>query len=361
MDASDVRYSLPAALADRPWRRHAANLASPPPTMLMQPELDLLHWLTSQYYQGQGLIIDAGCFLGGSTSALASGLATNPAAHGRKRLIHCYDLFSTSGKLWYDFLPQFNLGRDQSFEDRFRRNVAAHAERIEVHAGELLEQTWGQEPVEILFLDICKFPPLHDHATRLWFPRLIPGRSILIQQDYGWWDYHWGNIMMEVYRDRFAVLDDVPVASRVYLCTHAISESEAAERVYARLSEVDKLRHMDAAIASVGHSSYREHLWLNAAELAKTLGREDLIKRALVEIFSNPSPGPAGASARERFPQYFAGAGALAAAAPPPPPPAPLPPAATSRRLDRPAASRGSLSSRFARLWRKVRRAVGSR
>lgn len=333
MQATSAR-AIPGALKARPWRHYEARLINPPPTMLMQPELNLLHWLTSQYYRGQGLIVDAGCFLGGSTHALASGLAINPAAAHQRKLIHSYDLFSTSGVLWYDFLPQFNLQPGQTFEDRFRRNVAEHIAWIEVHAGNLLDQTWGCEPIEILFLDICKLPPLHDHATQLWFPRLIPGRSVLIQQDYGWWDYHWGNVMMEVFRDRFAVLDDVPVASRVFLCTHAISQAEVAERLFSRLSDNDKLRHMESAIASVGpHSPFFEHLWLNAAMLADSLGRSDLVERALTEVFTAPVPGPAAGFARQQFPHFQR--------------PVADGPASSNIRVDRPGVSS---AGRFARL-----------
>jgi hypothetical protein len=316
--------------------------------MLMQAELDLLHWLTSEYYCGQGLIVDAGCFLGGSTHALASGLAVNPATAGSRKLIHSYDLFSTSGVLWYDFLPQFALQRDQNFEDRFRRNTAEHSELIEVHPGNLLDQGWGREPIEILFLDICKFPPLHDHATQMWFPRLIPGRSILIQQDYGWWDYHWGNVMMEVFRDHFVVLDDVPVASRVYLCTHAISEAEAAQRLYTRLGDEDKLRHMESAIASVEpQSPFFAHLWLNAAMLADTLGRSDLVERALLEVFTAPVPGPAVGFALQHFPHFAAAAACQAAG--------------DKSRLDRPhlvAADKNRLG-RLARTLNRLRGFVG--
>ncbi len=351
MDANPFCQAAAEQLAARPWRQHPTRLVNPPPTMLMRTEIDLLHWLTSRYYQGRGLIVDAGCFLGGSTHALASGLAVNPAAAGKRKLIHSYDLFSTAGVLWYDFMRQYNLGPDQSFEDRFRRNIAEHAELIEVHAGNLLDQSWGEEPVEILFLDICKLPPLHDHATRMWFPRLIPGRSILIQQDYGWWNYYWGNIVMEVYRDRFAVLDDVPVASRVYLCTHEITEAEAAERLYARLADDDKLRHMAAAVESVKPDSrFREHLWLNSAMLARSLGRTDLAERALTEIFTAPAPGPAAAAARQHFPHFQ--------------PPAAEHPASTDIRVEPPhppLTQRNRLGSRLSRWVNRLRRFVAGR
>ena len=40
--------------------------------MLMDDELRLLEFLTEIYWRGKGIIVDAGAFLGGSTTALAS-------------------------------------------------------------------------------------------------------------------------------------------------------------------------------------------------------------------------------------------------------------------------------------------------
>ena len=46
--------------------------------MLMQRELNYLGWLASRC-DGTGQIVELGCFLGGSTNALAQGLTANPA------------------------------------------------------------------------------------------------------------------------------------------------------------------------------------------------------------------------------------------------------------------------------------------
>jgi predicted O-methyltransferase YrrM len=238
---------------------------------------------------------------------LAENAALSRSDRAATKRIHSYDIFSTGENRWFDHLVQFDLKPAQSFEDRFRQNIAPHGNQVEVHAGDLLEQWWNGEPVEILFLDICKTAELHDHATRTWFPRLIPGRSILIQQDYGWWNYYWGNIMMEVFQDHFAVLDDVPVASRVYLCTKAISQAEADEKIYGNVSADDKLRHMEAALASVGQSSFRDYLLMNYAMVAETLGRSDLVQETLRRILATERAEATAPEAVRRFPQYFTG------------------------------------------------------
>jgi len=297
----------PAQLASQPWRQHNAELVNAPPTMLAKDELSLLHWLAANYFQAEGLIVDAGCFLGGSTHALASGLAKNPKAGAITAKIHSYDLFTTAGQPWIEAMKEFELPPNQSFEEKFRKNVVQHSSRIQVHAGDLLKESWGSDPVEILFLDICKTAELHDHATRMWFPRLIPGRSIVIQQDYGWEKTYWINIMMEVFRDHFEVLDDVPVASRVYLCTKAISEADAAEKVYARLSADDKLRHMEAALASAAKSPFRDYLLLNYALLAESLGLDELVGKLVFRILKEDKAEKVSAQTIRRFPKHFVG------------------------------------------------------
>ena len=137
-----------------------------------------------------------------------------PAQQAFGKPIHSYDLFVTPQATWYEELRRFEVEPDRPFLERYRQHIAPHQAHIEIHAGDLFEQSWNGQPIEILFLDICKSPALHDHATRLWFPRLIPGRSIVVQQDYGWRHYQWGNVMMEAFADHFTVLDDLPVAER---------------------------------------------------------------------------------------------------------------------------------------------------
>ena len=256
--------------------------------MLSIEELRLLHWLTSHYYTGEGAIVDGGCFLGGSTYALASGLEENPSAPKAGRPIHSYDLFNTTTEFFVPPFVQFGLKPAQPFLDLYKKNVAAYLDRIEIHEGDLVEQSWDGDKIEILFLDCCKVPALHDHAVKIWFPRLIPGKSIMIQQDFGWWDGSWIDIMMEVFKDHFVVLDDVPVASRVYLCVRAISVEDAARSTYASLSDDKKLRLMEDSLKTITREDFKVRVMVNHAQAAQKLGRQDLLRKILADIFASP-------------------------------------------------------------------------
>src|SRR5262245_40948254 len=120
MDASNLPEAVPSILTGQPWRKHVASCGDKAPVTMLRPdEINLLHWLAATFYQGNGAIVDAGCFLGGSTYALASGLAQNRSPAAANRRIDTFDCFSTAGPLWYPNLEKFGLAPNQSFLERF--------------------------------------------------------------------------------------------------------------------------------------------------------------------------------------------------------------------------------------------------
>jgi hypothetical protein len=178
--------------------------------MLMADELRLLEYLTKHYYRQQGAIVDAGCFLGGSTMALASGLRKNLARRRRreKKLIHSYDLFRIEDWTRGIYFPEDEKA-GASTRNRFDLNTAAYAPLIDVHEGDITHAEWHGDPIEILFVDIAKHWTVCDWITANLFPHLIPGRSIVVQQDYLWDKCTaWLHITMEYYHAYFETLCD---------------------------------------------------------------------------------------------------------------------------------------------------------
>jgi hypothetical protein len=55
--------------ASPPWRDHRLTDARLPVPMLGKSETGVISWLIENYYIGEGEIVGAGCFLGGSTVA----------------------------------------------------------------------------------------------------------------------------------------------------------------------------------------------------------------------------------------------------------------------------------------------------
>jgi hypothetical protein len=224
--------------------------------------------------------------------ALASGLQSGT--------VHSFDMFRAGPGQWFDGLRKYGLQPNDSFEDRYRENVKPYLDRITIHSGDLLAHRWNGEPVEVLFLDICKTPALHDYCAATWFPRLIPGRSILIQQDYGWRYFEWGNVMMEHYKRYFQILDDVPTTTRAYLCIKPITECPT----YGSIPDRDKLLMMDDALKSVASPKMRDNLLFNAISVAHAVNRLDLSRKYAQEL-CNVASYDVVMEAAQVYPQFF--------------------------------------------------------
>lgn len=221
------------------------------PTMLVPDELRLLNALAADYYSGAGAIVDAGCFLGGSTVALADGLRRNLLRRGRpeEKIIHSYDTFAVEEWTIGTYFPE-STQPGESFRSTFDRNVAPYEPLIEVHAGDIRSMPWSGQPIEILFIDVAKHWTTCDWVTWQFFPSLIPGRSIVVQQDYL---YHhwvgWLHVTMELYADYFEYLWDTEVNSVAFLCRRAIPKDVLREKTVESLSTAEKIELMDRAAA----------------------------------------------------------------------------------------------------------------
>jgi len=229
-------------LRSRPW----AVAEVPPavhdvPTMLSIDERRLLYVLARDYVRGDGAIIDAGCFLGGSTIALAAGVAENKRPR-RTRPIETYDLFELdlAYKLAYPTLVE-GIDVGESMRPRFEELLGPLLGHVNVHEGDICREPWTGDPIEVLFIDICKTWEINDHVTREFFPALIPGRSVVIQQDliHEWLPFL--TITMGLLADSFELLDVAAPCSAVYLLTRSIP----AEAIPTRLNDLPPERKVE--------------------------------------------------------------------------------------------------------------------
>src|SRR6266516_238746 len=149
-------------LLARPWQDESLSARIPRvPTMLSGKERRLLYSLARDYAAEDAAIVDAGCFLGGSTAALLAGVRDRPIPW-RGPPVASYDLF------------------------RFDANVMEFSVPHVVREGDVAEIGWSGGPIDVLFLDALKSWEINDAVLRDFFPSLVPGRSVIVHQDYGW-------------------------------------------------------------------------------------------------------------------------------------------------------------------------------
>jgi SAM-dependent methyltransferase len=231
------------------WRHEPVPAAcASVPTMLVADELRLLTFLAKDYYSGQGVVVDGGAFLGGSTVALADGLRRNRRRRQTAaKPIHSFDRFEVEDWTRGTFFPE-STPAGASFRHRFEDNIAPYADLVEVHAGDVRAHRWNGEPIEILFIDMAKHWTVCDWLTWQFFPHLIPGRSLVVQQDYL---YHhwvgWLHVTMEFYADYFEYVCDTEVNSVVFLNTRKIPDTVLRPDTVGGLTVGEKTRLMDRA------------------------------------------------------------------------------------------------------------------
>jgi hypothetical protein len=219
--------------------------------MMSVPEKKLLYWLARHEYTGEGAILDAGCYLGGSTRALAAGLDERADLAGTKP-IYSYDLFEVTDRASAEHLREERLGPGDSFRPVFERNLGPLLRYCNVVEGDLLDKGWvGDAPIEIAFLDILKSWELNDLALRGFFPAFIPGRTVLIQQDFAHEYCPWVHVTMGYLDSYFELLDVFDWGSAVYVLREPIPSEALDISIKDDLSPGEKIRFMDRAIAPV--------------------------------------------------------------------------------------------------------------
>ena len=201
------------------------------PSMMSKAEREFLYGYAAGGYQGDGIIIDAGIFLGGSTMCFGCGLEKNPRRdeilNRWPRPIRSYDR-AIAGPQVARHMGQ--SGRKlplegESFAQIIEENIAPVAQLVDLRIGNILEQPVEFEPIEILFLDVLKNPDIAAFVVDRFLGRLIPGRSIVIQQDYFFEMLPYIKTMQEYFSDHFTFLGEIE-SSAIFRCERAITRED---------------------------------------------------------------------------------------------------------------------------------------
>jgi hypothetical protein len=174
-------------------------------SMLMPGELALLYALAKNRWSGHGAIVDAGPLLGLSTRVFATALENVISTSSETEpIIYSFDMF----RLANDYIGYFNgQERNCATENLLHEYLLINSEFLPFilpHQGDFLTWLWpGEQAIEILFLDLAKSWALNQHAIRCFFPALVPGISVVVQQDYVHFNEYWVPITMEFFAEEF--------------------------------------------------------------------------------------------------------------------------------------------------------------
>jgi hypothetical protein len=242
-------------------------------SMLSPFELALLYGVCRHNYRGHGEIVDGGPLLGLGTYALARGLAHNDHTADKYKRIYSFDLWLSAG---FEGYTQDRGSSTGSVLERFLEVNRDYLDEIYLSPGDLLTMKWETRPIEILFVDIAKSLDLNAWVLKNWFTSLIPGESILIQQDYVHFAEWWIAVTMQYFWDYFERIEFVYGASAVYRCIRSISPNEVTK--FLKLSHADHTSLMRDAI-STAPASVAEVL---KCGLAALLMKTDLLAASRV-------------------------------------------------------------------------------
>jgi hypothetical protein len=246
----------------RPWKAGGTDFPRSllyPRGMIGPEERRAYYWLGRNWLSDEGCIVDAGAFLGASTYCFAAGAA----AGGRRQfrggpIVHAYDFFKVvdayvGEAIRKDFCP---IKQGESYLDIFEYQTARWADVIRTYPGDFLTHRWKGDPIEILFIDIAKTQPLNSHAIAEFFPSLMPGRSVVVHQDYFHCWHPYIHVAMEYFSDEFEMVDEhVPHQSRIWRLSKAIAR-EKIERIRDyTLDKAERLALLDRLVEkSTPHS-----------------------------------------------------------------------------------------------------------
>jgi hypothetical protein len=156
-----------------------------------------------------GAILDLGCWLGGTSVALARGLMRNER---HNETVLGFDLF-----LWERWMPAgisyclYQTG--DSFLPEARRLTRDHGGRkIELIQADLTTYNWTGGLIKILLVDAMKSEALTRQIGKSFYPSLSAG-ALLIHQDFKHFHTSWIHLLQYGLREYFRVYRIVPNSS----------------------------------------------------------------------------------------------------------------------------------------------------
>jgi len=222
------------------------------PSMMNAYERAFLYQTAKDYYSGDGIILDGGIFMGASTCAFGYGVGecdvrSSVISHFTKPIVSI-DQAIASVPMVERFKREGAEGikPGDSFAHIIRKNIEPVSELVDLRIGDITKIGLVNQDIEILFLDVLKSRNLSLFAIENYFPRLIPGRSLVIQQDYFIDGLVYVRIHQECLADKFEFIGEIG-STAIFRCKEKITEDEAKEVAVKCKSLDQQCAYLDAA------------------------------------------------------------------------------------------------------------------
>jgi hypothetical protein len=198
-------------------------------------------WYAAEVYDGRGVIVEWGAWLGSLTASYCEGLAANPRLPTHRPLAFAYDLFR-----WEEWCEEQVHGTEHagkhaigaSFADYFRDLHRPWSTLLETRSADLTTVTWDGTPIQLIVNDAVKTLAIGDNVFRRFLPALLPDAGLLANQDYLWPTDAFLALLMYQARDCFAFEYTLPDSCMViFRCRRAFDP--AIMRLPAALADLD--------------------------------------------------------------------------------------------------------------------------
>jgi predicted O-methyltransferase YrrM len=255
-----------------------------------------LFWLAKNAYEGQGIIVDAGLFLGASTNAFAAGIKAGGALVGAAdfKPINCYDTAvwvkgmdrHLRTKAVERALNGLTIRHGQSLLPVLQNLLAPHLDLIDLRIGDIVETATADRPIEIAFYDCLKTAERDAAAFKAFAPWYIPGKTIIVQQDYFYESAPDLKIRQEYLAPYFSYLG-AEATSAVFRLDRPLPEAYLREDPVEALSVDDKVALLSQAADRARDPKFQLYGRLAVVQFLADVGERDRALTRLMEILGS--------------------------------------------------------------------------
>lgn len=270
------------------------------PGQIEPSERELYYRLAKDSYRGAGEIVEIGTLVGASSVAFAQGILDNSNVTNKRKRLHSFDTFRFVPSEVFDgaFFSQhgIDLGTDGDFLDAYLQNTAGYEDVIDVTKGDATKAVWSGEPIEILFVDGDKTAEFQEAIIRGFYPHLIPGVSLIVEQDFSFPNAHSIPIKSQIF-GKYLQPVEMAGTTMVSRYTAAIPRDELSNPI-SRLSVRERAAILELMACGIPVATLAQLLRLQRAILLAEGGERREAARALDEIIAKPLTEYAAVNAR---------------------------------------------------------------